>query len=423
MVTDKQVLAVLRRGDEYMFEAIQIGVTADWFSDYTAKRCWNYLEELIDTKNWDDLSGNVVLAPMFKEIDGALDYMSSDIPEWGFTIEEFTEGLSQFREEHVKQTTLSILQEGTKQLFDGEYPDDVCASVADKLSNTESAKVERTLHDMANDALNIDLKVAKGERVGLPFPFEDFQKRTFGIPLKAVTPLAGRDGKGKSRLAMYLSHYWLQQGIAGLYMPFEDGAERYMTAMAATNGKYDTFDLRRSNVPDTFIKRHTRSMGEVSRLPLVVDDQATTVESIIAKISKAKQKHNIEFVVVDGFKDIVRSAGENAVMQDNHMFSALKRAAHKYDVAILSIHHLTKVEDESWISKRDIKGSGELTQSSRMTLVYQDTMCTPVLDKYGVQAEDCIVLDCQKASYGDKGFVVLRPDLERGSFVEIQPCL
>jgi KaiC/GvpD/RAD55 family RecA-like ATPase len=422
MVTDNQILAVLRRGDEYVIEAINAGLSVDWFESYVAKRCWTYLETLVEAKRWDDLSGNVVLAPMFKEIDGSIDAMSEDIPDWGFTVEEFIEGLSQFREEHIRKRTLSILQEGTKSLFDGEFPDDVCASVANKLSNTETVATERSLRDLASDALKLDTAVASGERVGLPFPWEDFQQRTFGIPLKAVTPLAGRDGKGKSRLAMYLSHFWLQEGIPGLYMPFEDGAERYMTAMAATHGKYDTFDLRRNNVPESFLMRHTVAMDELTKLPLSVDDQATTVESIIAKISKAKQKHNIEWVVVDGFKDIVRSVGENAVMQDNHMFASLKRAAHKYDVAILSIHHLTKLEDESWISKRDIKGSGELTQSSRMTLVYQDTVCAPVMDVYGTQAEDAIVLDCQKASYGDKGYVVLKPDLQRGSFSELRPC-
>lgn len=420
MVTAENILATVRRDSEYMNEAINAGVTGDWFDSYTQKRCWVYMEKLIETKSWDDATSNVILSPMIKEIDGAVDIITAEIPDWGFSVEEFTEAVQLFRTEHVKNQTLNILQDGTKRLFNGEYPDDVSAYIADKLNNTETVSAERSLQDVAKDALEIDMKVAGGERVGLPFPFDDFQERTFGIPLKAVTPLAGRDGKGKSRLAMFLSHFWLQQGIPGLYMPFEDGAERYMTAMAATDGRYDTFDLRRRNVPESFMDRHRAAMQRVSELPLVVDDLATTVESVVAKISKAKKKHGIEWVVVDGFKDIVRSEGENAVTQDNHMFSALKRAAHKYDVAILSIHHLTKIEDENWISKRDIKGSGELTQSSRMTLVYQDTVCQPIIDEYQYNCNDCIVLDCQKASYGDKGYVLLKPDMTRGQFVEVK---
>jgi hypothetical protein len=96
-------------------------------------------------------------------------------------------------------------------------------------------------------------------------------------------------------------------------------------------------------------------------------------------------------------------------------------AAKRHDVAILVVMHLRDMEDDKWISKREIRGNKVLTQSSRMTLIYQDSgIPQEIMTKYGMTPGEGIVLDCQKASYGTRSVQPLMPELEQGAFIEMK---
>jgi replicative DNA helicase len=277
----------------------------------------------------------------------------------------------------------------------------------------------RTTEQLCREALEIDTKIAKGERMGLPFPWMDFQNKTFGIPSRSVTPLAGRDGKGKSRLGTFLAEFWVKQGIPILYFPFEDGAERFISNVAATNGKYDMFTIKRPVVPSGFIPKHTETLERVAKFPLYVEDMPCTSEQLTSTIAKYKRKYGIEGVVVDGFKDMIPTSGENQTSKENHMNAVLVRAAKRYDVSIIPISHINKVDDDKWISKRDITGAGNQFKSARMVLLYQDHLPSKIQTRYNAY-EGEIVLDATKTSYGNRGIVCLRPDFENGGFVEVR---
>ena len=252
----------------------------------------------------------------------------------------------------------------------------------------------------------------------MPFPWESFQRKTFGIPLKAITPLAGRDGKGKSRLATFLAHHWLQCGYAGIYFPFEDSAQRFMSNLAATHGQYDMFTIRRGSPPPRFMDRHAECLDAVSKMPIVVSDAPVCVERIVSKIANAKRSHDIRWAVIDGIKDIITPNAESQTVAENRMVAALVRAAKEYNIALIPVSHLTDIEDDKWISKRNVRGTKIQSQSARMVLVFQDAGFPSWASTYPIEDGD-VVLDCQKSSYGDRGLIHLRMELEKGRFVEV----
>jgi len=197
--------------------------------------------------------------------------------------------------------------------------------------------------------------------------------------------------------------------------------------MASSLGEYDGFGMRR-RPSDTYIETAEKCMRKIGEMPLTVVEEARTSEQIVNEIGAFRRKHNIPHetgfaVVIDGWKDIVESGGkENRTQSENHMFEHLKKGALRHNVGILSIEHPHDVEDNKWLSKRNIKGSKQRFQSARMALVYQDSglpecICT----EYGLgDGEGYVVLDCQSASYGEKARVILQPDLENGRFNEIR---
>ena len=277
----------------------------------------------------------------------------------------------------------------------------------------------RSTEIIVNEALEIDEKVSKGERIGLPLPWNKLQLGTFGIPMRSVTPLAGRDGKGKSRLATFLAEYWVSGGIPTLYFPFEDTGGRFATNFAATLGGYDGFKIKR-RPDDKFMDNHRNCMRQITKMPIFIEDAPTTARDIARIIGQYKRKHSIEAVVIDGFKDIILPNGENQTTKEGEVMAELVRAAKKYNVAIITVMHLRDLEDQKWISKREIRGNKTLTQSSRMTIIYQDSgIPSGMATEHGLIEGEHIVVDVQKCSYGSKGWVALEPALEIGTFKEI----
>jgi replicative DNA helicase len=277
----------------------------------------------------------------------------------------------------------------------------------------------RTTEDIINEALEIDEKISRGERIGLPLPWNARQLGTFGIPMKAVTPLAGRDGKGKSRLATFLSEFWVQSGIPILYFPFEDTGGRFATNFASTLGQYDAFRIKRRPT-DKFMDTHRKCMRQVAKMPLFIEDSPTTAKDIARIIGQYKRKYGIEGVVIDGFKDIILPNGENQTTKEGEVMAELVRAAKKYNVAIITVMHLRDMEEKKWISKSEIRGNKTLTQSSRMTIIFQDSgIPSGMAAEHGLIEGEHIIVDVQKCSYGSKGWVALTPNLEQGRFDEV----
>ncbi|MCF8131348.1 MAG: AAA family ATPase [Deltaproteobacteria bacterium] len=421
---EKEILSALMFDAENMVMAIERGITAAWFGNQKHGAIYADLAETASKTSWNTRDSVNVLeaAGIYSRHSEAIE-ICNNTPEWAFKVEDVGSAIEVFAGDYAKRIVESVSANARNRLLAGEDPFSVAGTITQELGAVESlvdSRAEQTLRDIATESFRIDSMIANGERVGLPFPWGNFQRSTFGLPSRAVTPLAGRDGKGKSRLATCLAHFWISQGIPILFFPFEDTAERMVSNTAATHGQYDMFTIRRGHLPPGFLDSHAKSLDEVSMMPLFVNDVPTTAERMVSTIARHKRNHGIEGVVIDGFKDIIASDGENRTQQESHMMSVLVRAAKKYDVSILVVMHLTKIDDGQWIGKGAIKGSGAQTQSARMALMYQDSGIPPsITSKYEDSLDGCAVLDCQKASYGTKDYVVLRPELERGTFKEI----
>ena len=415
-----EILSACMFDSENLAVALERGVTADWFGSWG--EVFTSLVDAYEENQWTQRNSVNILDRAGVYNNPFAVELSKNTPDWAFKVEEFTDAVEVLAGEYAKRLLEDGITSARNRLLAGDDPFEVSGGLIDASENIENlldTKKERTLHDVVDDALAVDEKISKGERVGLPFPWINFQRQTFGIPLKAVTPLCGRDGTGKSRLATYLAHYWITQGIPVLYFPFEYTAERFVSNMAATHGQYDMFTIKRHFVPHGFMDTHRDCMNAVSKMPLYIEDYPCSAERIVSTIARYKRKYGIEGVVVDGLKDVILTVGENQTAKESHVNATLVRAAKKYDVAMLTVSHLTDLEDGKWISKRNIKGSKSQSQSARMVLVYQDAgFPSGISEKFGLCGDE-IILDAQKASYGAMSMVALEPELERGRFNEV----
>ena len=416
----KQVLSALMFDKINMEVALERGVTPEWFA--TGGHVFKYLTEVEGV--WDKRSSMNVLeaAGLFDKHHEALQ-MCVETPEWAHDQSEVEQALEVLAGEHARRVLNNDLQLALYRVSDGDDPFDISASLSnlsEALEGVADSGKACTTEDKVEEALKMDRMVAAGGRIGLPFPWVGLQAKTFGIPTRAVTPLAGRDGKGKSRLATFLTEFWVRQGIPILYFPFEDGASRFLSNLSASHGGYDMFHLKRHHIPSDFMPRHEASMERVKQLPVYVEDMPCTAEKLVSLIAKYKRRHGIEGVVIDGLKDVVFSKGDGTTGAENHRDAVINNAAKKYDVSIIPVSHINKIDEDEWISRYKTTGSNNQNKSARMFLVFQDSGLPSNITSKHQYMEGDVVLQVQKASYGSTGYVLLRPELHRGRYVEVE---
>lgn len=400
---------------------LELGVTADSFYDVRNQKLFEHFAEM-DANRID----SVTIIDALKRT-GSLDKVG------GFdrlTYLHNSHGINGYIESYAKTVTeahrarlhIEACEDSIKEVVGGSDADIAISKAISRME--EIVPVSTTTHAEDVEFAKSELmKIANGEMVGIPFPYKLFQRSTFGLPLGAVTPMLGRDKTGKSRLVCTWVLDWGLNGIPTIVFAFEDGRARYIHNLAASLGEYDGFTIRRNPSP-IYIDNAIKCADRLKSLPIRVVDDSHTVETALIEVAKFSREHsrNPIAVVFDGWKDFVESGGkENRTQSENHMFETLKRGAIKLNAGILCIEHPHDVEDNKWLSKRNIKGSKQRFQSARMALAYQDSgFPDSIKEKFGIYDEDdYVVLDCQACSYGTRSYVVLRPNLEQGRFDEV----
>lgn len=403
-------------------KASELGATAAAFYDRRNQCLFNALQGMNGSRTDAVLIAQELQdAGLLEKIGG---YVYLDQLQAAATVSAHMESYWQVIEaKYTARRLIEAAQNAQNAAYDNEDPTQTARALAEELEGLEPPQRFQMSTAIDEAAKELDA-IANGEIVSLPFPWEHFQRATFGIPLGAVTPLLGRDKTGKSRLVMYLVKHWItaEKPFPTLVFAFEDGKRRYLQALAATIGGYDSFSIRRNPSPH-YRERCRLSLEALKQLPVYIIDEPKTAEEIAVTISTFKKRHGIKAVVIDGFKDILASKGENRTGQENHIFETVKRAALKNEVGVLQIEHPHDIEDGIWLSRRNIRGSKQRSHSARMFLVYQDQgIPETILHRYGIgNGEGYIVLDCQAASYGERSYVVLKPELERGTFEQKVP--
>jgi len=421
---ENEMISAFVVSSENLNQAIEFGVESDWFTKLSRANIFEYLSTLIvDGCVWSaGTSANFFMSKnTYNKFPDLLE-ICEVVPDWAFSVEDLADAFDALQSQRLISKMAEVSAEITSRLKRLDDPVEISADMVLKLEeigSTSSAN-ERTSEDIAENLIDLDSKIRAGEIVGLPFPWHELQVKTFGIPFKAVTPLTGRDGKGKSRLATFLAMTWALQGLGGAYFPYEDTDVRCLRNLASGLGGYDAFVFNRSGTSDALFQKHKECIERAKNLPIHICDYETSIKRVISKIAELKRKHGIRWAVIDGMKDLAGMKAENRTQEEVKIMRMLTSAARKYDVSIIPVMHINKVADDVWISKQNITGSGDQTKSARMVLVYQDYVPEEVKKKTypNVYDDNFFILDAQKTSYGNRCMHGLIKNLEQGRFDE-----
>jgi len=336
-----------------------------------------------------------------------------------------------------KQQFREIITQSAEAIDECYTSEDPSAVIA-KLTSTLVGMVD-VKQDVTTDSIVDNCRAAaSGNIKNIQHPFEGLTRITGGVKRGMVTILTGRSKSGKS---MYKSFWQKHLGLIGtptLDMCFEDGIE-IARMRCASIGKFCSSDLmnggRYVKVGDKWewwknteddISKMEKALRELDTLPMYWHERRVAPNNLLSTVSEYVNRHKIECVFIDGAKDMLRPSGKyNDCGFEEETSQTIVDMAQRLNIAVVVIHHLTKLSPNELITEGNVRGSGNIVSDCRSIYALQGDKGGAGLDQYmnplAVQMdgdENCTtrVLDCLANNHGKAGKTWLECDLGKCDF-------
>ena len=267
-------------------------------------------------------------------------------------------------------------------------------------------------HEIAMKVVQQWEDAENGIAYGIPTPWKRFNMKTGSFPIGLSSALAATMGSGKSYVFCNMALHLGILGMPGGYFCFEDGNVRTMARMVSLYARLSAYHLMIGRAGKMRIQKGKEAMPDIEALPIGWHgERGMSTDDISAALARGKAKHGWTWAFLDGFKDIKRNYRSSKNDEDDRRSNALADMAEKYDIAIVTAHHITKQggreqSDDKPLVLQDLKGSGGILDDCRFITFLQ---------KQG----DEYMLDCQKTNHGKVGSVdLLMPDTDVRLFIE-----
>tara|TARA_Y100000004_G_scaffold91965_1_gene103044 strand:+ start:424 stop:1755 length:1332 start_codon:yes stop_codon:yes gene_type:complete len=419
--------SVLMKPDIYH----NLEVEADWFYQSRHRLLWKYIADISnDRPVWDVL---LLTEKIKKEGDlqkvGGYDYLS-ELQDYNLVPAYSQHYANEVEEAYKLRNEIEVLEKALAKAYDGESCTD--SVIADLLK--APVDIEYNNEDILNEwKLSQD-----GTRVTIPTPYPSIDRQAGGIRQGMVTLFTGRSKSGKSMFLAHWYNYLGQLDIPVLVIPLEDRRHITVKRMAANLGKHDNSVLDAGGyyvrcdgqwvwykTSDEQIQKAFQAIKKVSDYPIHFYDRKCTPRQLMGIAIRYKRKYNIKAMFVDGAKDLLRPSGKYGdVGFDEEISQELCRIASKLDIAVIAVHHLTKLQDGEKINVNHIRGSGNIVSDSRAVYALQSECDGLVIENnYAVSYDDegksrMRVFECLSNNHGGVASKFLEADLARCQFKE-----
>ena len=131
---------------------------------------------------------------------------------------------------------------------------------------------------------------------------------------------------------------------------------------------------------------------------------------------------------IDGAKDLLRPSGKYGdVGFDEEISQQMCAIAEELNIAVIAIHHLTKLGDDERITVNHIRGSGNIVGDSRAVYALQSSGIEGLLADKGYHPSydengrlKTRIFECLSNNHGGTGMKALDTDLNRCQFYELR---
>jgi replicative DNA helicase len=265
---------------------------------------------------------------------------------------------------------------------------------------------------------------ARGGTVELPTGLAILDKKIGGLGRGRQTVIAARPGMGKTSLATGIAENIASLGMPVLIASIEMPGNELGMRMACTRAGASVIRGLNGWLAPEERSMVLRAMDELSRLPVFIDDTASTTLMRIraqARMLAARIGKPLGLVVVD-YLQLITTEWRKGVTRDrevSEITAGLKRMAKELNCAVLLLSQLNR-EVESEKDRRPrlnhLRESGGIEQDADdVIFIYRDDYYNPDSDEQGI-AE----LIVAKQRNGPTGMVKVRFEAASTAFINLQ---
>ena len=317
---------------------------------------------------------------------------------------------------HKRRILKQIFIDGGRNLADG-----------DKSIITVIDEAEAGLYDLANETSPSDL-VSLADLVqsrsndidrliedpnsfaGISTGFVDLDNYLGGFCEDQLVIVAGRPSMGKSAFALNLAYNAANNGHTALFFALEMGANELADRLVSSQSRIDSTLISRGKIADNEISKVHDAWGDLSEMPMYIDDSGTlTISQLRAKINRHSKTKKVDIIFVDYLQLMEgtskKGADSNRTAELSEITRGLKIMAKDFKIPVVALSQLSRsVEHRS--NKRpilsDLRDSGSIEQDADIVLMlYRDEY----YNEEKTDAKGVVEVDVKKQRNGRNGVV------------------
>lgn len=251
-----------------------------------------------------------------------------------------------------------------------------------QLSNSAISKNFFKLNELLKSTFEKLSKIneRKGDITGVTTGFYELDAMTSGLQPCDLIILAARPSMGKTALALNAAtNAWKAGHRIGVFS-LEMSAEQLVLRMIASESGISHQKIRNASLSSEEWIELINTAAKMDLAEIYIDDTpAISIMELRAKARRLKQKHDVDFIIIDYLQLIVGDAkSENRNQEISGISRALKALAKELKLPILALSQLSR-SLESRMDKRpilsDLRESGAIEQDGDVIMfIYRDVV-------------------------------------------------
>lgn len=298
-------------------------------------------ERLIKADDYDFVGGPATLAEIFTKVPNAAHalYYARIVREKA-TLRRLIETCSEVLADAYRpdQESDELLNQAEQRVF----------MIRESRQKNSLAPINQVLHE-AMDRLEARNR-GEGLEGTVETGFTDLDRLTGGLHASELIILAARPSMGKTALAMNIvENVVMRSRQPVLFVSLEMAAieliERMLCSVARVNGHR----LKSGTLPSQETQKLIRVAGELSEVPLFIDDSPSrSVSEIAGAARRVKRQHGLGLIVID-YLQLIQPDNANDPRQEQvaKMARRLKGLARELSVPIVCLSQLNRAAEDT----------------------------------------------------------------------------
>lgn len=289
----------------------------------------------------------------------------------------------------VKEKSLlrKLIGSATKMLekaYDGsQEPREIMDQAEGEIYSISESTIKQgfvPIKRILSDTFKLIESYSKGEIIGVPTGFKDFDSMTSGFQKTDLIILAGRPAMGKTALALsMLANAAIDYKKTVAFFSLEMGREQLVQRILCRQAQVNMHLLRTGRLPQRDFPKLSIAVGPISEAKVYIDDHPSlNILELRAKCRRLKAQQGLDMVMVD-YLQLMAGVGrqENRQQEISQISRGLKGLAKELEIPVLALSQLSRAveqrggEGEPKLS--DLRESGAIEQDADLVMfVYRD---------------------------------------------------